>query len=64
MFYYSRFLSGVKKKTWQTIKFLNHLEICYFLKKNQKEDVMNAIVETLYKDHQVKPLMTTFQKKN
>ena len=29
-----------------------------FFKKNQKEDVMNAIVETLYKDHQVKPLIS------
>lgn len=58
MFYYSRFLSGVKKKTWQTIKFLNHLEICYFLKKNQKENVMNTIVEKFYKDHQVKPFIS------
>ena len=55
MFYYNRFLTGVKKKTWQTIKFLNHLEICYILKKNQKENVINTILEKFYKDHKVKP---------
>lgn len=29
-----------------------------FLKKNQKENVMNPILETFYKDHQVKPFIS------
>lgn len=62
MFYYSRFLAGVKKKTWQAIKFLNHFEICYILKKNHKENVINTKGEQILE--QYKGIIDRHPKKN
>ena len=59
MFYYSRFLTGVKKKTWQSFNFFLLLEISYNLKeKIRKKSFMNTILEKLYKDYQVKPFIS------